>query len=128
MGTLPTGKKYSVLRNTIVKLLRKSKNNYLRKTSTMGKKQFWKIVKSMRKHSPQIPTLTSNDITASSSLDKAKLLNESLAKSFNSLLPPLTEAENEEYSVAQTSAPFDDILCTEEEVYQLLTALDTHTV
>jgi len=61
-------------------------------------------------------------IIATSKLEKANLLNASLVKNFNHSLPVLTLSDLPHTS--PNSCP-TNFLCTEEEVYSLLSTLDT---
>ena len=98
----------------------------MRKVSRQGCKQFWKTVKYFRRASSQIPTLKTDSTVASSKTAKASLLNEVLSQNFNfnTTVPPLT---NTDYYVlmADTSSPYPEEICTEEDVFNLLIALDT---
>ena len=67
-----------------------------------------------------IPTLSSESATASTSLDKANLLNISFAKSFNHTVPVLTTEDIRNISPVDSA---DELLCTEEEVFDLLVVL-----
>ena len=118
-------KKYTSLRNEVITILRKPRREHLRKVSRQGCKQFWKTVKYFRRASSQIPTLKTDSTVASSKTAKASLLNEVLSQNFNfnTTVPPLTETD---YHVlmADTSSPYPEEICTEEDVFNLLIALD----
>jgi len=79
-------------------------------------------VKSLKSKQSIIPTLTSGDIIATSNLEKANLLNASLVKNFNHSSPVLTLSDLQHTSPDSCPTNF---LCTEEEVYSLLSTLDT---
>lgn len=117
--------KYTSLRNEVVKLLRQSKKEHLKRMSNLGSKQLWKTIKSAMKSCSQIPTLRCGSTVASSNTDKASLLNVVLSKNFNDSLPPLSRLDYQDFMVGPSTPPPDDILCTEEEVLSLLNSLDT---
>ena len=94
--------------------------------SNLGSKQFWKIIKYLKKTSSQIPTLKIGATEASSNIDKASLLNEMFSKNFNDALPPLSELDRQCFLADPSSPPPEDILCTEQEIFNLLIALDTN--
>ena len=79
-----------------------------------------------RRASSQIPTLKTDSTVATSKTAKASLLNEVLSQNFNfnTTVPPLT---NTDYRVlmADSSSPYPEEICTEEDVFNLLIALDT---
>ena len=64
----------------------------------------------------------SNTETATSNMEKAELLNRTLAQHFNSKQPPLGPAD---IPMVNPDDLHVNILCSEEEVYELLCSLDT---
>ena len=94
--------------------------------SNLGSKQFWKTIKYLKKTSSQVPTLKNGATEASSNTDKASLLNEIFSKNFNDALPPLSELDCQCFLADPSSPPPEDILCTEQEIFNLLIALDTN--
>jgi len=51
--------KYKSLRNELVHLIRKAKKDHLKKMSKLGKKQFWRTVKFLKKTLILLPSSTS---------------------------------------------------------------------
>ena len=97
----------------------------MKEVSRQGCKQFWKTVKSLKKASSQIPTLKTDSIIASSNTAKASLLNDVFSQNFNTSTPPLTDIDYHRF-MADPSSPYpEEIFCTEEDVFNLLLALDT---
>ncbi len=112
--------KYCRARNTVVSQLRNAKAAYFHKINPANPKQFWKAVKHLNKGSSSIPVLTHNNRTFESDEDKANVLNSFFASCFNDSLPPLPLLESN--SPASQCNP--DILCTEEEVVEMLQSLN----
>ena len=72
-------------------LLRISKRDYLRKSCLGGSKKFWKAVKHIKNSSNHaIPALRVKSTVASSNVEKATLLNLTLATNFNHSVHPLS--------------------------------------
>ena len=118
--------KHVSLRNEVVHLLRQSKKNHLKRMSKLGSKQFWKTIKYMKKTSTQVPTLKNGTREASSNMDKASLLNKVFSQNFNNTIPPLSELDCQCF-IADPSSPLSaDILCTEQEIFNLINGLDTN--
>ena len=86
-------RKYTTLRNEVVKLLRKSKREYLKKAAQQGAKGFWTSIKHLRKASSLIPTLKLGSVVASTNIEKASLINDVFSDNFNSAIPPLSPAD-----------------------------------
>ena len=85
-----------------------------------NQKEFWSTVKLLDAKKHNLPTLVSGNTSATSNPDKANLLNTTFTKNFNYSIPALTSI--------LPDAPDDcpsSFLCTEEEVYVLLSTLDT---
>ena len=78
-------------------------------------------MKSLNSKTNSIPILVSETSTAASNVDKANLLNATFVSNFNYSLPGLT---GQFLSDAPHSCP-TDLLCTEDEVYNMLSTLDT---
>ena len=68
-----------------------------------------------------IPTSLCDDITTSTHLDKAELLNSCFIKNFNLAVPVLDKSDIP--TVLPSGCP-EEILCTEEEVFVLLSTLN----
>ena len=97
--------------------------------ANLGSKQFWKTIKYLKKTSSQVPTLKNGATEASTNTDKASLLNDIFSKNFNDALPPLSELDQwvgpSMLLADPSSPPPEDILCTEQEIFNLCIALDT---
>jgi len=94
---------YTTLRNEVVKLLRKSKREYLKKATQQGAKGFWRSIKRLRKASSLIPTLKSGSVVASTNIEKASLINDVFSENFNSTIPPLSPADLHNFQAESTS-------------------------
>ena len=62
---------------------------------------------------------------ASTNIEKASLINNVFSENFNSTIPPLSPADLHNFQAETTSSLPDHILCTEEEVVNLVSGLDT---
>ena len=91
-------------------------------------KSFWQAIKYINKKESSIPTLKddSSSMVAISSSDKANMLNSFFARCFNHALPPLSPESHPNIKIIDSEL-LHDLLCTEEEVCQYLSALDTTT-
>ena len=86
-----TANRYKLLHNSVVSMIRKSRSTYFKNLNTSNKKQFWKTIKYLSKQKSTIPTLSSNDVSASTDSSKASTLNDFFSSCFNSAVPPLTQ-------------------------------------
>ena len=115
------------MRNKAVSELRKAKQQYINNLSKApNTKQFWSAIKSLNGScASRVPTLSCNTGlgTITDDKQKVKVLNEFFHSCFNTALPPLTQEEDSE-PIVPTLCP-EDLLCTEEEVLDLLQQLDT---
>lgn len=110
------------LRNKVAHELRRAKNvnNVAR---AKNPKQFWAANKALNGNNiSRIPTLLHNNETVTDDKKKSDVLNSYFHSCFNSVPPPLSEEDMA--SLDPTNCP-EEILCTEEEVFDLLIALDT---
>lgn len=114
--------RYSKLRNKVVSVLRASKRRYFTGLNTSNKKQFWKTFKVATRKESLIPTLVHDNNEANSDKEKAEMLSNYFAKSFNTLVPPLC-SEYCNYSESD-SVFLDDLACTEEEVCFILKSIN----
>jgi len=64
-------------------------------------------------------------VVASTNIEKASLINYVFSENFNSTIPPLSPADLHNFQAETTSLLPDHILCTEEEVINLVSGLDT---
>ena len=111
--------KYKRVRNRVVAMLRISKSIYFRNLGCSSQKDFWKAVKLIRREESSIPALKNGPTLATSNSDKALLLNEFFYSCFNDSFRPLTEPTRLDPSKCPPH-----LLCTEEEVMDLLLSLD----
>ena len=74
--------------------------------------------------SSSFPTLATDNSTATDNVEKANLLNSTFISHFNNKQPPLTSAD---LPLTDPSVFVDNILCSEDQVYELLTSIDTNT-
>jgi len=81
----------------------------------------------LNKNNSSIPALVRNGNTASKDSDKASMLNHFFSECFNTAQPPLS-ASNEDpwnYPVPSNLESIDGLLCSEEEVHEMIMSLDT---
>ena len=115
--------KYKHIRNKVATLLGNSRKKFF-KNLNPKKKEFWKAVGSVARNSSEIPTLKSNNVTATTREAKATMLSNTFCQNFNRSASPLTQADV--ISILRTPSMFmdADLLCTEPEVFDLLASLD----
>ena len=120
-GSAADRAKFRELRNQVVAKLRSGKRSFFADLESSNVNQFWKKIRLLNRKESSIPTLSTGDITASTNPEKAELLNEYFSSNFNSAVPAL------DYCSIPTALPDDcpdEILCTEEDVFALLSTLD----
>ena len=90
-----------------------------------GSKKFWKAVKHIKNSSNHaIPALRVKSTVASSNVEKATLLNLTLATNFNHSVHPLSPS-NIHIIQANPSSPIsDEVLCVENDIFCLLNTID----
>ena len=115
---------YKQKRNKVVNLLRKAKRKFFRGLNTVNSKSFWKVAKYMTKKNSSIPSLKDGGIAVESDLDKAALLNRYFSKCFNQSVPPLNDEDILEFSSIDPLLCPEEFLCTEHEVFEMLSSLD----
>ena len=121
-GSAEIWRKYKGMRNKVTSMLRDSKQSFFTRHINNGnKKQFWKTMKYLRKEQSTIPSLRSGGTSADNELDKANMLNNYFSTCFNTSLPPLSGTFE---SVEHPEGSPDDLLCTEDEVVDLLHTID----
>ena len=121
-GSPADRQKFKHLRNKVVSRLGIAKQNYFSKLHPKNQKELWKILQSINKKDFSIPPLTNGSFIAASSSDKANLLNVTFSSYFNRAVSELSPSDLPE-SVPDVCP--EDILCSEDEVYELLCSLDT---
>ena len=124
-GDAASSQRYKQLRNRAVKELRKAKQQYINNLSDAPKtKQFWSAIKSLNgSNSKRIPTLASDTETIIDDQKKAEAINTFFHSCFNIALPPLSQEGDREQTDPATCP--EELLCTGEEVLDLLQELDT---
>ena len=113
---------YKLKRNEVTKLLRNSKKAYFRNLRP-NSKQFWKAMRLLKGDNKTVPTLVVDDHEVTSDSEKVEVLSDHFSKTCNNSLPPLPTVDIESIEVDPDSCP-EQLLCTEEEVWFLLTSLD----
>ena len=119
--SLASYQRYRAARNHVVALLRLNKSKYFKKLQSKDSKAFWKAIRLLNKKESLIPTLVSNGYRVESSKEKATVLNHFFHDCFNKTLPPLTPQPS---LLCPVDCPAD-LLCSEEEVFDLISSLDT---
>ena len=120
---LRTFSRYKNLRNRVTSMLRKGKKTYMNSLQSANAIQFWRAVKHLNgKSVSSIPVLRRDGEEACTDRAKAVMLNNFFSSCFNQSMPPLTESSYQVQSTSQECP--DDLLCTEEEVLELLLSLD----
>ena len=116
--------KYKIIRNKIVSLIRKSRNDYFEKLDsllsieTTDMKLFWKTSKQPLKFGKStsiIPTLNSNDERTESDIEKATMLNtyfasQSTVVDDNQPMPQLPHVEHSLQTITISSPEVKDVL------------------
>ena len=74
-----------------------------------------------KKKQSSIPTLVSNNQKYESDEEKAQVLNDQFSTNFNCSLPPLNPLN---FSVPQSLLCPNELLCTEMEVFNLISSID----
>ena len=115
--------KYKHLRNKVVHMVKRGKRDYLNNLKSASSKDFWKAVKNLNGSQCTIPTLNHSGETATSDNEKATMLNNFFSSCFNHSIPPISPSNGSERPNPIDCPP--ELLCTEDEVLELLCALDT---
>lgn len=105
-------------RNRVTSQLRQAKSDYFRNLNPSDTKQFWKTVKVLNKKDSQIGSLTHDGIPIHSDTDKANALCDFFSNCFNASHRPISTI------TPNTHGCSPEILCTEDEVCNLLLSLD----
>ena len=121
-GSIQDRLKFKQLRNKVVAELRLAKQKYFSQLHPHDQKDFWKLVKTLSSKESSFPTLVIGNTVAEASQDKANLLNATFTSYYNSSVPELSVIDLLQDDPSDCP---DDILCTEDEVFDLLHSLDT---
>ena len=118
--------KYRIARNQLMSKLREEKSAYFSCLNPRNCKSFWQAIKYINKKESSIPTPKddSSSMVATSSSDKANMLNSFFVRCFNHVLPPLSPESHPNTEIIDSEL-LHDLLCTEEGVCRYLLALDT---
>ena len=118
-GSLDKLTEYRFLRNSIVSAIHLAKHAYLNDLHHVEPKTFWKRIKSLSKHNESIPTLTCEGVDTNTDAGKAEQFHDN----FNHSHPPLLSSDFSCLPTNPSSCP-DYLLCTEEQAFNLIAALD----
>ena len=113
--------RYKCLRNDVVSSLRRSKAKLFNTLNPNLSKSFWTAIPYAKKKQSFIPTLVSNNQKFESDEEKVQVLNDQFSTNFNCSLPPLNPIN---FSVPQSLLYPNELLCTEIEVYNLISSID----
>ncbi len=100
--------------------LRRSKQDFFSTLKPQSKK-FWTALKYLRKSDSSIPCLVVNGCKIEQDEEKAQVLNKQFYANFNHSLPPL---DPNSFKQPTRDLP-ENLRCTEDEVFNLLSNLDT---
>ena len=114
--------KYRSYRNKAVSYLRQAKKAYFQKLNPKCAKDFWKASKLLNATVSSIPTLSYGDSIAQTNVQKAKVLNSFFASCFNKSHTPIDYTEFRMLTLPNGFP--DELLCNEDEIYDLLSSLD----
>ena len=115
-------RKYRALRNKVVTMLHTDKKLFFNNLNATNNKQFWKTMKYLRKEQSSVPVLSHAGCTANNDKDKTSMLNNFFSQCFNKELPPLTSHDCLGFTTPDECP--ERVLCSEEEVAQLLQSID----
>ena len=113
--------KFKQLRNKVVAELRGAKQKFFLDLQSQDSNSFWKKLRQLNPNECTIPTLTKGSVVACTNSEKANLLNASFINSFNVAIP---ELGIEDIPETPCDVCPDELLCIEEEVYNMLRTLD----
>ena len=119
---------FQMKRNKVANMLKHAKRNYFNSLNTSDQKAFWKATKFATKKETRIPFLkTCNDEIVSGDGEKAAILNNFFSQCFNTSVPALSEDDRSTFVNNDTmeSDEHAELLCTEDEVLDMLRTLDT---
>ena len=117
-----SGAPVHMTRNKVVMMLRTDKKLFFNNLNAANNKQFWKTMKYLRKEQSSVPVLSHAGCTANNDKDKASMLNNFFSQCFNKELPPLTSHDCLGFTTPDECP--ESVLCSEEEVAQLLQSID----
>ena len=112
--------KYRAAKNKVTALIRLNKKKFFQSLRTSDAKNFWKAIKLLTKQDSSVPTLVHNGSTFEANSDKANILNTYFHDCFNKNVSALTPLP----STLDPALFPQGYLCTEDEIYDLITELD----
>ena len=117
--------KYRAMRNRVATELRSAKRSYFQKLNPKKSKEFWRVMKYLKKQKSTIPTLVDdNNTEATSNSEKANMLNSFFSKCFNSAGSLGENAGCSTETPGEISGT-EDLYCEVEYVEELLLKLNT---
>ena len=125
-GKLSDRAKYNTQRNKVVSMIRQSKQSFFEKIDLANSNNFWRSVRRLNLQQLSILILQSNGVSVESSANKATVLNNYFYNNFNrdfSALHSSDSAYNFEHLIPKDCS--DELLCTEDAIFDLLISLDT---
>ena len=125
LKTKQTWSKYTSAQNKVLSALRSAKSNFLKSLADKLKspRDFWSAYHSLSPQKNRVPAeLKHDNSTATTSLEKANLLNRRFASCFTA---PTTSSIPDKRPTSEHS--ISNIECTHEEVYRLLSSYKTNT-
>ena len=114
---------YKKIRNKVISLIRYNKMQYFNSLATASNKVFWKTIKQINKNRSTIPQLLHCDQLVSDDKHKADILNDYFASCWNTLEKPLDELI---FHDTDNLPPFEDTIISAEQVFNLISQLDTN--
>jgi len=87
-------------------------------------KKFWSAVKKLSTSSQSLPTPSLDGSVASSESEKVAMLNQFFSSCLNRSVPPLDISDTDRLQVDSDQCP-PKLLCSKEEITELLQTLDT---
>ena len=125
-GKLSDRAKYNTQQNKVVSMIRQSKQSFFDKIDLANSNNFWRSVRRLNLQQLSIPILQSNGVSMESSTNKATVLNKYFYNCFNCDFPALQNSDsayNFEHLIPKDCP--DELLCTEDAIFDLLISLDT---
>ena len=107
-------------------MIKCAKSRYFKRLNPSNPKTFWKLVKCLTKQTSSIPILKdSQEKAVHDDTEKATLLNEFFSSCFNNAQPPLNMSHYNEFNQPDQDSCPEQLLCTEDEILEMLLSLDT---
>ena len=114
---------YRIARNRITNEIRKAKMRFFEHTDTSNSKTYWKLFKLLTKKQSSVPILQDpNSGRVTSDIDKANMLNTVFASNFNHI--DIEHLNQTDYTLPPATEFHEEFLCTEEQVFTLISSLN----